>query len=78
MGTWMRIKIDFADVGPVEVRIELRGRNAGMAEQFLHDSEVRATLQEVCGEGVSQGVGVHPIDSHNAPVALHNGVDGLP
>ena len=46
MGSRMRIEVYLADVEAVEVRVELRGRDAGVTEQFLHDSKVRATLQK--------------------------------
>ena len=77
MGTRMRIEVYLADVGAVEVRVELRGRDAGVTEQFLHDSKVRATLQKVRGEGVSQGVVLQPIDSRQAPVELNYRLYGL-
>ena len=36
------------------MRIDLRRRNIGMAEQFLHDAEIRAVLQKMAGEGMAQ------------------------
>ena len=38
------------------VGIDLRGRYVGMAEQGLHDAQVRAVVQEVAGKGMTQHV----------------------
>src|SRR4051794_16446036 len=38
------------------VRVDLRGRNISVAKQFLHDSQIRAVLQQVAREGVPQDV----------------------
>ncbi len=40
-----------------DMRVDLRGRNVGMAEQGLHHAEVGAVLQEMAGKGVAQHVG---------------------
>ena len=39
-----------------EVRVNLRGREARVAEELLHAPEVGPTLEELCGEGVAHGV----------------------
>jgi len=39
--------------------IDLRGRNVGMAEQFLHGAQVCTVLQKVAGKGVAQHVRRH-------------------
>src|SRR5947209_10760993 len=38
------------------MRINLRRRNIGMAEQLLDDAQIRAVLQQVAGKGVAQNV----------------------
>ena len=37
-----------------DVRVDLRRRDIGMPQQFLHHAQIRAVLQEMAGEGVSQ------------------------
>ena len=39
-----------------DMRVDLRGRYVGVAEQRLHDAQVGAVLQQVTGEGVAQDV----------------------
>jgi len=34
----------------VEVRVDLRGRDAGVAEHFLHRAQILRGLQQVAGE----------------------------
>src|ERR1019366_6560204 len=39
------------------VRVDLRRRQAGMAQQLLDDTQVRAALEQVRGEGVAERMG---------------------
>src|SRR5688572_18887936 len=41
----------------VHVRVDLRGGDVAVAEEFLDDAEVRAAADEVGGEAVAEGVG---------------------
>jgi hypothetical protein len=41
---------------PVEMRIDLRGGDAFVAEHFLYGAEVGAAFHEMGGEGVAEGV----------------------
>ena len=43
----------------VQMRINLRRGDAGVAEHFLHRAQVAGGLQYVRGEGVAQHVGMH-------------------
>ena len=36
--------------------VNLRRRNIGVAEQFLHDAQIGAVLQQMAGEGVAQSM----------------------
>ena len=36
--------------------IDLRGLHIGVAEQLLHGPDVLAALQQMCGEGMAQGM----------------------
>src|SRR4029078_698315 len=42
---------------PVDMRIDLRRRYVRMAEHFLNGAKVGAAFEEMCGEGVAEGVG---------------------
>ena len=39
-----------------QVRVDLGGRQRLMAEQLLDGTEIRAVVQQMCSEGVTQGV----------------------
>ena len=43
------------------VRIDLRGRDIGMAQQLLHRAQVGAAIEQMAGEGVAQDVRRHPL-----------------
>ena len=55
----MRRVVDLGQVLEVELRVDLRGRDVGVAEQLLHRAQVAAGLQQVRGERVAQHVRVH-------------------
>ena len=58
--------------GCVHVRIDLRRADVGVAEQFLHDAQVRATRQQMRREAVSKRVRRQtPIYPQSASVFLH-------
>jgi hypothetical protein len=40
-----------------DMRIDLGGRNVGVAEKLLNGAEIGAALQEMAGEGVAQHMG---------------------
>ena len=44
----------FDDMG-----VDLRGRDVGVAEQGLHDAQIRAVVQQVAGKGMAQHVRRH-------------------
>src|SRR5688500_6186962 len=54
--------IDLPQALGVDVAIDLRGRERGVAEELLDRAQVGAALEQVRGEGVPQpvGVGEHP------------------
>ena len=49
----MSATILFDDVGVADVRVDLRGRNIGMAEHRLHRAQIGAALDQVGGKGVA-------------------------
>jgi hypothetical protein len=46
-GSWMRSVIHLAQVPKIQLRVNLRRRDAGVAEQLLHGAQVAAGLQQV-------------------------------
>ena len=52
LGTGMGAIVDLVDVGRSQMRVDLGGAQALMAEQFLHAAEIRAGVEKVRGEGV--------------------------
>ena len=54
----MRRQIDFGQLRAVDMCVDLRGRNIGMAQNLLQHTKVGATRKHVGGKGVTQGVGM--------------------
>ena len=50
--------VDGAQPLPTDMSVTLGGGEVGVTEQLLHGAEVGATVEQVGGEGVAQGVGV--------------------
>ena len=55
----MRRVVDLGQRLEVEVRVDLRGGDAGVAEHLLHRAQVLRGLQHVAREGMAQHVRVH-------------------
>ena len=61
-----------------EVRVDLGGRDRGVAEQLLHDPQVGALLEQVRGERVAQHVRRDGLlDAHRGRVVAHEAEDAL-
>lgn len=56
-------------MGEIEVCINLRRGNIGVAEEGLNASEIGTALDEMSGEGMTNHVGTH--------VLMDSGFDGL-
>ena len=52
----MKLVVHFLQSRLVYVRVDLRRGNAGVAEQFLHLSQVGSAGQQMRGKAVPQGV----------------------
>ena len=57
----MRTVVDLAQVIARDVRVNLRRRDVGVAEQQLHFPQPGAAIEHVGGEGMAQRVRRHPI-----------------
>ena len=58
----MRGVVDLGQVLEIQVRVDLRGGDVGMAEQFLHAAQVAGGFQHVAGERVPQQVRMHALE----------------
>jgi len=52
------------------VGVNLRGRDIGVAEQHLHDTQIRAVVEQMRGESVAQRVGRERFARERLPGAL--------
>src|SRR5256885_932119 len=52
----MERTVHFSQISPVEMRVDRGGGHGGVAEQLLHDSEIRPALQQMRGERMAQGM----------------------
>ena len=65
-----------AQVAAVDVRVDLRGADVGMAQEFLDHAEVRAARHQVRGERMAQEVRVHAADPRGKRILAHQLPDG--
>lgn len=69
--------VDLTDVAAVEVGVELRRGDVGVAEKLLDDAQVGASLEHVRREAVAQRVRVQPLDPHDSAGLGHERVNAL-
>ena len=55
----MKLVVDRLETRRVDVGVNLRGGDAGMAEHFLHLPQVGTATEHVRGEAMPQPVGAH-------------------
>ena len=53
----MRVVVDILETVDGDMRVDLGGGEACVAEQFLHIADVGTCVQKVRGEGVTEGMG---------------------
>ena len=67
----MCLVVNLGEMLPVQMRINLRGADARVAEHFLHCSQVAGGLQHVAGEGVAQHMRMHMlVEAHASRPAV--------
>lgn len=54
--SWVSVVVGGAEPHGREVGVDLGGAERLVAEQFLNGAEVRAVVEQVCCEGVAEGV----------------------
>jgi hypothetical protein len=55
----MKCFVDFLEIFSVDVRVNLRSRNIGVTEHFLHRPEIRSPFEEVRRERMPERMGVN-------------------
>src|SRR5918993_5399953 len=71
----MKLLMDRAEILPINMSVDLGGREIGVAEHFLHRTQVCSTLEQVSRKTVAQSVGGNAFGDagplrrplHNAP-----------
>ena len=58
----MRGVVDLGQVLEIQVGIDLRGSDVGMAQQLLHATQITGRFQDMAGETVPQHVRVHVLE----------------
>ena len=56
LSPWVELAMDFPEVFPVNVGVDLGGREVGMAEHLLDRSEIGPSFEEVGRERMSRGM----------------------
>ena len=73
----MRRQIDLGQLRAVDMRVDLRGRNIGMAQNLLQHTQVGTAREHMGGKGVARGMGMEPHQPHLAPIPLAYRMHGL-
>ncbi len=73
----MRRQIDLGQLCSVDMRVDLRGRNIGMAQNLLQHTQVGTAREHVGGKGVAQRTGMGPHQPHLTPIPLADPMHGL-
>ena len=75
----MALVVGFEELGAGDLRVDLRGVQALVAEQFLHEAHVRPALQEMRGAGVAQLMRAERLDQPGPErAAVHYVVQAAP
>ena len=75
----MMLAVHFFKARAVDMRINLRRRNIGVAEHRLNGSQIRATFEQMGGERMAQGVRRHAlIDPRRQRIATDKLPEALP
>ena len=64
----------------IHMRVDLRGGDIGMTEQFLHHTQIRTASEQMRGKRMPQGVGMYPADARPfgnliQPLPEHNSIN---
>ena len=70
-------QVNLSQLRTIDMRVDMRGRNIGMAQNLLQHTQVGTAREHVGGKGVAQGVGMEPNQPHLAPIPLAYRMHGL-
>ena len=73
----MRRKVYLAQMGAVDMGIDLRRRDVGMPQNLLQDTKVGTARKHMGCKRMTKRMGMQPLDTHQAAVALADGMNGL-
>ena len=57
--------------------VDLRRRDIGMPQDFLQDAQVDTARKHMGRKRMTKRMGMQPLDTHQAAIALADGMDGL-
>ena len=77
LGARMRRKIYLAQMGAVDMGIDLRRRDVGVPQNLLQDTKVGTARKHMGCKRMAKRVGMQTLDTHQAAVALADGMNGL-
>ena len=66
----MRRQVDLDELTAIHMRIDLRGRDVGMAKDLLQRAQVGAAGEHMRRERMAQHVGMQALDTHRATRAF--------
>lgn len=73
----MRRQVHLGQLGSVNMRVDLRGRDIRMPQDLLEHAQVRAASEHVGRKRVPQRMRMQPLDAHRAAVSLARGMKAL-
>ena len=74
----MRRKVFFADMGTIDVRVDLGRRDIGVAKHLLDGSKIGTAFKQMGRKGMAQRMRVKIRNANSASSARHDLVDALP
>ena len=66
---WMRLVVNFGQMLPVEMGVNLCGTDAGVAEHLLDCAQIAGRLQHMGGKRVAQHVRVNRSEEHTSELS---------
>ena len=73
----MRRKVYLAQMGAVDMGIDLRRRDVGVPQNLLQDTKIGTARKHMGCKRMTKRMGMQPLDTHQTAVALADGMNGL-
>ena len=75
----MGLRVNLPEPGDAVVRVDLRGLEGCVTQEFLDFAHVGASVEQVCGERVSEDVGAFlSLDAASGELLLDDAIHGDP